>query len=126
MCAGCWCLSNTCHCVRAAQNIRGAQCCCQDGLTVSAAESALANHLTPDKIIDVSIPVVQEILAQPTLAAAFAESKETQKLKEQKYRAMPITHEAWATADSCLACDLEVNHHVTAEGEEGEEGAGEG
>jgi hypothetical protein len=101
--------------VRAAQNIRGAQCCCQDGLTVSAAESALANHLTPDKIIDVSIPVVQEILAQPTLAAAFAESKETQKLKEQKYRAMPITHEAWATADSCLACDLEVNHHVTAD-----------
>ena len=103
-------------CVR--QNALGAQSCSQEGLTVSAPDRTSENsghHLIPDKILTVTMLDHRKVGTDPSLEAAFEKTKERQKAKEQMYRAMPITHEAWATADRCIACDLEVAHHVTAD-----------
>ena len=90
---------------------QGAVTCIEDGISVSGADhSTSANQMVPEKALRVSLVDIHR-----ESHGSFDSQLFKHEGRERHFRAMPITHEAWATVTRCLACDLEVGHHVTAD-----------
>ena len=81
----------------------------------AAVEAGLSVRVTKDtEVLDHKLRV--------TAAQLELQSKDTVQYKqvhkhtrsEALFRAMPITHECWSFCQKCLASDIEISHHVTA------------
>ena len=87
--------------------------CVDEGIRVPDHTRAAPNRLVPE--IELVARIFDEDTAKRDAPGALAMMQHRHQQMERKYRAQPISHEAWATADRCLACDLEIAHHLTAD-----------
>lgn len=92
----------------------GAERCVKDGIKVPGITCAAHNRLVPD--IELTAKIFDALtIGKDDSQGAMAVTQHRHQQMERKYRAQPISHEAWATAERCLACDLEIAHHLTAD-----------
>lgn len=83
----------------------------ETGVSVSGEDhTSGGHHMVPDK----NLIVAQADLTRKT-TGSYARQKMKHEGAERLFRAMPITHEAWAFCNRCLACDIEISHHLTGD-----------